>query len=326
MSHLRPIEDSTSSLPADTSHLSMFSDVLPRSVKSKIGKIILLTGAIMFTGCDHTEQTSTNETSHSSSESITTTSVKAKATPIKTISTQETDPIEQMIHLQKEWKIQSIDALKLFKSDPDVAELIRFFEENAFYSIPNGPTMTMTVEQDEKKAIDIAKNPLSFEVVYMPESYASSMPSSAFANGKTIRILTTFRTKEWLALILTHEISHIKDKLVHGENLHNESEYLAGEIKAHLKEMEMLKEWDNDAYASLIKEGIPLYKERNLQGLVALASKYYPLGEGITSHGETNLGSASCIVAIAFEAARQEGKSIMQLQQTYKDVGKFLGS
>jgi len=63
-------------------------------------------------------------------------------------------------------------------------------------------------------------------------------------NGRTVRVATLFRSREWLGIMLAHEMSHVHDGIVGNENSHNRDEWLAGEVKAHRMEMDLLKHWN----------------------------------------------------------------------------------
>lgn len=244
------------------------------------------------------------------------------------------DDFSKSMELQRYWKSLSMEALEMFRgADPRVAELIDFMSKNAYYSIPVGPVVTQTVfksssSQDEIKALE--NNPYRFEMVYMPERYAVNMPAAILTEPDgTMRIATNFRMKEWLGVMLTHELSHEYDIKVNGENPRNKGEYLAGEVKAHSLEMKLLKSWDPKSYAALIKRGTPLWegmqRGATIDTFVKLCQSLYPTTPEYVSARESSLGIASCIVAVVFESARAKGATDKDLESLYQDIFRRFG-
>jgi tetratricopeptide (TPR) repeat protein len=230
--------------------------------------------------------------------------------------------IKRMIQLQDYWKKISFEALNLFRdADSKVATLIDYMDKNAYYSLPIGPVSTQFASTKEQWDA-MKNNPCAFEIVYMPEEYAQDMPSSILteSGGKTLRIATDFKVKEWLGIMLAHELYHIHEQLVSGENPKDPEQYLAGEVEAHLFEMRLLEFWNKDAYEILISKGIPLYKSHDEIGLFGLFGSLYPLYSRQVSRNESALGRASCLVAVAFEEALKREATKKELGQIYKSL------
>jgi len=246
-------------------------------------------------------------------------------TPIQPVKLKSTEQVGRMMEFQAHWKKVSLDALSLFKdADPEVPKLIQFMQENAWYSIPKGPVVTQHIAKSMDELEKNLNNPKRFKGVFMPEKFAKHMRSSIVIKGRTIRIATSFRCKEWLGIMLTHEMSHIKDLLEEGENPLDRNQWLAGEVEAHLLEMKLLRHWNPNTYDFLITEGIPLFRqgEKEALALVRLAQSLYPLGPDTVSRNESYLGTASCILAVAFEEARNRGLSDKDLQAVYQRTAK----
>lgn len=201
-------------------------------------------------------------------------------------------------------------------------------QEKAFYSIPTGPVVTQHLMEGTTNPELLMKQAREgFEIVYMPDQFAAAMPSSILTEGggKTMRIATTFKSKEWLGIMLAHEMSHVYDQLIEGENSRDENQYLAGEVKAHLFEMKLLKSWNPQAYEKLISAGIPMIRSGNRNGVMNLARSLYPLEPGQVSQNEASLGSASCLVAVYFEDAMQRGATPEQLKGVYVNLTRQFG-
>ncbi|MFA7277493.1 MAG: hypothetical protein WC101_00705 [Candidatus Gracilibacteria bacterium] len=254
-------------------------------------------------------------------------------TPIRPVVLTGQDNLNRMLELQEYWKRISLEALEGFRNaDPKVAELIQFMSENAEYSIPMGPVVTQMIfkNQDPQEAMAKHNNPRRFEMVYMPEEYASGMPAPILTQPDgTMRLATNFRMKEWLGIMLAHELSHEYDLKMNAENPHNQGEYLAGEVKAHSFEMKLLKSWDPKIYDELIKRGTPLFegvqRGASMDKLIQLINSLYPTTPEYASAHESSLGAASCLVAIAFEDARSKGKTDKDLESVYQDIFRKFG-
>ncbi len=254
-------------------------------------------------------------------------------TPVKPAVLTAQDTLNRMIELQEYWKRISLEALEGFRNaDPKVAELIQFMSENAEYSIPMGPVVTQMIfkNQDPQEAMAKHNNPRRFEMVYMPEEYAKGMPAPILTQPDgTMRLATNFRMKEWLGIMLAHELSHEYDLKMNAENPHEKGEYLAGEVKAHLFEMKLLKSWDPKTYEELIKRGTPLFESvqrgASMDKLMRLINALYPTTFEYVSERESSLGAASCLVAIAFENARAKGKTDKDLELVYQDIFRRFG-
>lgn len=171
------------------------------------------------------------------------------------------------------------------------------------------------------------ENLQTFEIVFMPKQYARFMPSSIMTepSGRTVRIATNFKSRRWLGIMLAHELGHVEDQIVHGEDSTNRDEYNAGEVRSHLLENKLLRFWDTRTYDYFIDKAIPVYKEAYMTNdkanLKKLIAKLYPVEEPSVSHYESNLAYASCFIAVAFEDALRKGASLKDLANVYVDVG-----
>lgn len=245
-----------------------------------------------------------------------------KFSVIEPVELSEEIKLKRMIQLQDYWKKISSEALNLFRgADSKLASLIEFMDKNAYYSLPIGSVSTQFALT--KKQWDAMKNnPYAFEVVYMPGQYAQDMPSSILTEpgGKTLRVATDFKVKEWLGIMLAHELYHIHDQLVGGIDPKDPERYLAGEVEAHMLEMRLLEFWNKDAYEILISKGIPLYKSHDKSGLFGLFASLYPLYSRQVSMNESALGEASCLVAVAFEEALKREATKKELGDIYKSL------
>lgn len=252
-------------------------------------------------------------------------------TPIVQLNLSASNEIERMVELQGYWKKTSLQAIERFRaSDPRVGLLINFMREKARYSVPVGPVMTQSIGTKGDETEKLLNDPQSFEVVYMPEKYAARMAAPILTEGDgTMRIATNFRLQEWLGIMFLHELSHEYDQKVNGENTRNKDEYFAGEVRAHLLEMALLKSWDPKSYEQLIKRGVPLFngikKGANIETMIRLIKSLYPLTPEYVSEKESDLGIASCLMAIAFEDARANGAKDKDLEQVYKDMLRNFG-
>lgn len=240
------------------------------------------------------------------------------------IELTEKDDFKRMIQLQDHWKRISFESLNLFKdADPRMAELIEFMKKNAYYPLPVGPVATRTVLTIEQLEA-VKANPYSFEIVYMPVKYAQDMPSSVLteSSGRTVRIAAEFKIKEWLGIMLAHELFHVHSILVKGEDPSDSEQYLEGEVEAHLLEMKLLKSWNEEAYDILIAKGIPLYQRNDEDGLSRLFNTLYPLHtyRFTSDNRAVALGSASCLAAVAFEDALKKGIKKEELGKVFKKL------
>lgn len=262
---------------------------------------------------------------------------KAKLTPTKNpnmldLSNYQMDgspeTIKTLMAYSQEWKKVAEEALANFSdADPRVQELLNFMNNFANYSIPYGQTSTLQMfrnDTNEDTATQQEKKAKGFEIVFMPPTYAANMPSSIMTEkgGKVMRVATTFKSKEWLGIMLAHEMSHVQDQIVHGEDATDPHQYLAGEVKAHLFEMKLLKHWNPQNYETLITEGAELYQAKNMIGLFDLIKKLYPTEEPEVSKNESGLGQASCLIAVVFELALKKGFTEEQLKAVYQKIVK----
>ncbi len=237
--------------------------------------------------------------------------------------------MEGQFKLQDHWKKISEEALGAFEAaDPRVAVLHDMMKKNAFYTTPVGQVTTVrAIRGSQSEILNAKPNPQEFEIVYMPEQFARHMASAILteAGGKTVRIATTFKSKEWLGIMLAHELSHVEDQLYHGENSRNHEEYMAGEVRAHKFEMGLLRSWNPKVYEELLSKGIPLYEKKQYDELDALVASLYPVTTPEVSPNEKALGTASAFLAVAFEGAIKKGATDKDLQAVYAQLVREFG-
>jgi len=233
---------------------------------------------------------------------------------------KEKDGFKRMLEIQEIFKQRTREALGKFSDHPKVKELLKFLDDNAYYSVPTGPDQSQHFLKPDEKDPRESKN--HFEVVYMPQKYAENMRSSALTlkKGRLLRIASEFRIMEWMGLVLTHELSHVHDLLIGKENPKNKDEYLNGELKAHLLEMELLKMWSPQAYKILINKGTPLYLQKRKNELRRLIESLYPATGKEASQNEVSLAIGSCLAAIAIEHAKKTGKTKKEMIEIYKQL------
>ncbi len=210
-------------------------------------------------------------------------------------------------------------------------QLIEYMKQHAYYTIPRGPVVTQRISRGsiEENMQDMpGKDPLSFEVVFMPEVFAKGMPSAILTQdrGKTMRVATQFKTEDWLGIMLAHEVSHVYDQLVEHENPDDPQQNAAGEVKAYLLEKDLLKYWNPDVYKKLIEKGLPLFHDKKYRELLSLAETLYPLNPKQVSFHESSLGAASIVMSLALEEAQQRGASEEEFVRVYKEVGEILSN
>jgi len=232
---------------------------------------------------------------------------------------------EQMLEHQAHWKNISQEALQLFVDNPTVVKLLKFMDQNAVYSVAQGPKKTLRVAKTDKEDLQKKLNdPLSFEIVFMPEKYAPQMraPIVIDPSGKTIRIAANFKVQEWLGIMLAHELSHVYDVLVNKENVFNKEEWNAGEVRAHLLEADLIKKWNPKTYQILLEKGTPLLKAEQFRKLIKLIENLYPVTQENASYHEASLGLAGCITAVALEHAKSQGLTEKDMGMVYKNLMK----
>jgi len=257
---------------------------------------------------------------------------KLTGTAIEPYKPQGDEEVEQMKHLQEYWKKVSLEALNRFiNADPIMPRLYEFFEKNAEFSIPMGPVATMHFSSgDTAKAIgEIPKSDnQKFEVVFMPEKYADGMKSSIITenHGRTMRVAANFKCKEWLGIMLAHELSHVYNLLIEGEDPYQEQQYYAGEVKAHSLEMRLLRAWSPEVYEELIRgtQNLDRKSGAKMKEFDEMADRLYPLESPYVGDREGRLGYASLLISAKFELARRRGATDKDLEGLYKYLGEFM--
>jgi len=235
------------------------------------------------------------------------------------ISTPSQLTPDEILVAQNFWKQASFDSLDTFSSDPRVARLKVFMEKNAFFPIPMGPVVTAFVGTTERD-LEILQTPQAFEVVYMPPQYAKNMVSPVLTEpgGRTVRIAETFQIQEWMGILLAHELSHVWDQIVEGENSRDREQYLAGEVKAHLFERDLLKAWGPKQFERLVKEGGQYVKNNDTIRFIDIADQFFPLKQ--LRGPENALAVASCHVSVLFEILQREGANESALKTAYASL------
>lgn len=216
----------------------------------------------------------------------------------------EASTYEDMIQLQKEYKVILYDSFSKFQVHPEVQKKSNFLKENSFFSLPRGPVATQAMILPGEK--NQYENPLGFEIVVMPVEYKSYYPVYVVVQNRTMRIIADFKVKEWLGIIVMHEMVHIVDRVVHKVEKFGPTH----ELKAYSFEKDLLKIWNPDGYNSMIEEsnyyvskigGFNKVQQKDLRNLGKIAAKYYPLSPDIVTEAELSLGAAACVMAMMLE-------------------------
>lgn len=226
-----------------------------------------------------------------------------------------------LLSMQKYWKNLLTGALRDFQgADPEIAELIKFVEDHAYFSIPSGPVGTKRVNIS-KEQMEAAKNPKSFEIVFMPEKpFAKVYPNTIMIQNRTMRILTSFKSEEWLAIQSAHALSMMKDWVAEGKDLSDSKVMYSSKAQAHLLEMRLLKSWNPLTYATLIELGVPMLKQGKGNELKQLIVQLYSLKPGNVSPLEFEEAINVCLIAVLFEDAMQRGAKEQDLGMVYETL------
>lgn len=239
--------------------------------------------------------------------------------------------ISALFAFQEQWHRTTEQALDRFKDHPEAKLLADHFRQHGLMSIPHGPQVIQIIYKGDssKPEADLA-NPLSFAVTYMPEVFAASMRSAVLTQygdpPLTVRIAGNIKCQEWLAIFLLHELKHVYDLQIKGENPFAEEEYLAGEVGAHQFENELLREWNPVAYDFFIQEAKRLFFDSggNGDGVMRLIYELYPL-DGLTSRTQS-AAQASLFTAMLFAAAEERHFSPQEMQQLYATMAGDFGT
>lgn len=236
---------------------------------------------------------------------------ETKADPQPQENGPQSDRIQELIQYQEHQRMRTLRALERFQNfSPETQKLFKMLQEHAFYSVPMGPRATnriMTQTGFEKFRDN--RDPNEFEIVFMPEEYSASLPSSILWQGheNVLRIAADIDSNEWLAILLYHELSHVWDQHFGGENPDNPDEWNKGEAKAHELECELLRNWQPQAYAKLVEEEIPLWENgRNMQAILSLGEKLFPMPSR-TSETAKAQAYGTFVICVAFEHGKRNG-------------------
>lgn len=297
-----------------------------------IAGVLGLAGVCMLNGPDKTRGQSANTSVSMMTSTPEKRPPELTGTPIESYKVQGTEQTDQRLRFQEHWKKVSLEALARFKNaDPVMQKLYEFFEKNAEFSIPMGPVTTIHLSTgDEAKAIGKVSVPDDnrFEVVFMPEEYAPGMKSSIVTenHGHTVRVAATFKCKEWLGIMLAHELSHVYNLIIEGEDPYDEKQYYAGEVKAHSLEMKLLKDWNPQVYEELIRGTQDLDHKSGvtMKEFGEMIERLYPVESPYTGKREGNLAYASLLVSAKFELARRKGATDKELEGLYKYLGEVM--
>jgi len=254
---------------------------------------------------------------------------KVKGTPIVPFVPNGKDDRENMISFNNYWEKTSLEALEIFRdADPIMPRLIEFTKQNAVYPVAQGPVATMRVLKDGEW--DKPPSPHEFEIVFMPEQYAAKMRSSVQTepDGHTMRVAATFQMKEWLGIILAHELSHIYALQIQGENPFSESEWLGGEVKAHKLEAKLLRHWNPQMYDEMLQKMAHITRTiaNPHNEIDQLEEEYYPITSNYVGPREKRLAAASIVTSTSFDLARAQGATDENLKGHYQKIVQFLKS
>jgi hypothetical protein len=235
---------------------------------------------------------------------------------------------DSVLNFQQHWKNTIIESLRSIRDNQElIPEILYLIEQNGYFTVGMNETITMHVQDSTTQ--NHYENPRSIEIAIIPETFAPRMASSILteAGGRTVRVAAEFKVREWMAIMLAHEFSHVYDMQMLGENSHNPEEYLAGEVKAHLIERDLLKAWNPEAFEFVVQYGMPLLRasENGFNDFIGIASRVYPLSEDQLSQHERSLAIASIIISAAFEEAQQYGATEYQLGELYQSIRNIFG-
>lgn len=276
---------------------------------------------ILFFGCDSEPKVSVKNVSlpKTSEEKIMAKHTRMPKLPVVPAT------LVGRVKYQKDMKKISLEAMLPFYAIPEVTKYYYLFESKSYNSIPVGPVITQTVFSEEEGTLMNQKD--SFEVVYMPLEFKGHYRSLVSVNNRTMRIFGDFRTREWLGIILYHELVHIEDNF-------NGTKYTVAyeeEVKPHLLENHLIKSWNPKGYSQMIMRASKYLKDKGLSSdevtrsdikqLALIAADYYPVKPGDLSESESALAVAACVVAILFETSKkQDSKSLANVYKNIKEV------
>ncbi len=177
---------------------------------------------------------------------------------------------EAQIRHQAEMKRMTLKWMqKMAGSNKEALEVVKYFKENAYFTLPVGPRVTRFVSKGGNPLKQL-RNPKRIEVVFMPPRYAKYLVHSVVFSSRerTVRVAKKFSSNEWFGLLAIHEMQHAKE-VYHGyykdgefvkENPRLRSEVLDGEVRAHTLECKLVKQWKPRAYKALMDSPpLPLY-------------------------------------------------------------------
>lgn len=221
----------------------------------------------------------------------------------------------QAIEFQEHHKKRTLQALQRFQNvNPETQKLFKMLQEHAVYALPIGPVITQRIvlpTNQDTPLQEMFGDPHEFEVVFMPEKFASYLASPVVFGDNSLRIAADITSDDWLAILIYHELSHTWDLHFGGENPNNPDEWTDGEVRAHELENKLIRHWKPEAYDQLIALGIPLWRSKNFRGIMNLADRLFPP----PSNSKIAKGQmyGALIICIAFEDARKSGRDLRQV-------------
>jgi hypothetical protein len=248
---------------------------------------------------------------------------KVEFTKTKRFRTSKAVGIEKDIGYQKFLKKQLTQSMEIYRgTGMHIDTLMNFYHEYAYFSLPINSVSTrfisLNAETSKKTLRDKA-----FEIVLMESKYEKYYQNLFFTNQKTIRLIGSFKTMEILGLLGLHEIGHMHDILVGGEDTTNEQEYYEGEVRQHLREMYHLQSINPYVYKKLIRKGKRLINGRiQVRDFNSLVDKLY-FQDIELSPAEKSPFYASCITACLFQlTVTKFGEDTERLILDYKKLKK----
>jgi len=125
-----------------------------------------------------------------------------------------------------------------------------------------GPVVTLRNEVPGREQPDPRTDHGAFEVVFMPEVYANTLASAALwqAGENVLRIAAAFSSREWLAVIVLHELEHVfrtKRGLEQPRPM-NSDNWIRDELPAYHTECELIGVWRPKEFGELVLHTSPM--------------------------------------------------------------------
>jgi len=242
-------------------------------------------------------------------------------TMIPKFRAKETEETKRIMEYQNFLKKILTESMKKYEDTGNhIKILMDFYHEYAFFTVPVNHVTTRSITSSEEEW-EKANQDKSFEIVLMGPQYAKYYPNLFFSNQTTIRLIGAFKTQEILGLLGLHEIGHMHDILVGGEDTKNKREYYEGEVRQHLREAQHIKSLNPYVFRKMRKGWNKIEKERGL------TTDFYKLVDDLyfqdikLSQNERSPFYTGCLTACMFEAVLEDyGHDIPKLINAYRSL------